>query len=176
MKKLIWHLLVLLIANKVQAQEYKFSANTNILNLAMKGPSVAMEYRVSSHWGIQCYASAGKTNFWNVYSYKTVIFDFKRQFATYFYTGPYIRFIDKTVYRPANNSSYFSYLLDPGRDFRGQGISIGQTVGIRTLSSKRFNLDTFAGAGYGRFINQQGSRNRLGFLDIRIGVMTGINF
>ncbi|MDB5013753.1 MAG: hypothetical protein JWQ25_1955 [Daejeonella sp.] len=84
MKKLIWCLLVLIIANKVQAQDHKFSVNTNLLNLALKDPSLSGEYKFSTNWSLQCYASAGKTIFWNAYSYKTVIIDFKYHLSAHF--------------------------------------------------------------------------------------------
>jgi len=47
---------------------------------------------------------------------------------------------------------------------------------MKTLSSKRFNLDAFVGVGYGEFVSQLGDKNEHGFFDIRVGVMTGINF
>jgi len=175
MKKLAYCLLVLLFANKIQAQENKFSINTNLLNLVAKGPSLSAEYRFSKKWIFQVYAASGTLNTFNSYRYNTLIFDFKYAFADNFYTSPYIRYIEKNIYREGivDNTGFFSF---PGRDFKGNGVSIGQTIGMKTLSSKRFNLDTFVGVGYGGFVSQLGDKNGPGFFDIRVGVMTGINF
>lgn len=175
MKKLICLLFVLLIVNIVQAQQHNYSINTNLLNLVAKGPSLSAEYRFSKKWSVQAYASKGKLSLLTDYKYSTLIVDFKYSFAENFYTSPYIRFIKKTIYSEGftDRNGLFSF---PGRDFKGNGVSIGQTIGFKTLSSERLNLDIFVGAGYGGFVTQQGDKNNPGFLDVRVGVLTGINF
>jgi hypothetical protein len=160
--------------NNVLAQQKHFSINTNLANLAAKGPSLSLEYKFTDKWSIQAYASKGDINFWNNYSYQTLILDVKRHLDKQLYTSSYIRLIEKSVYRPYVFNSVIS--LDNGRDFKGMGLSIGQTIGYEIFRKKTYNLDLFAGAGYGGFIKQAGDRNKIGFLDLRIGILTGVNF
>ncbi|TKB97780.1 DUF3575 domain-containing protein [Pedobacter cryophilus] len=176
MKNLIFLLLsVIILCNKTSfAQIKRFSINTNLANLAAKGPSLSLEYKFSKKWSIQAYASKGEINIGNNYSYKTAILDFKHKIDKQLYTSTYFRYIEKDVYRPYVFHPVIS--LDNGRDFQGKGISMGQTIGYEVFRNKIYNLDLFAGAGYGGFIKQSGDRNRIGFLDLRIGILTGFNF
>lgn len=159
---------------KLNAQERKFSVNTNLANLAAKGPSLALEYQFSKKWSVQGYLSSGEINIRNNYSYKTAIVDFKRKIDKQLYTSSYIRYIEKDVYRSSFGNNVL--IFDPGRDFKGSGISFGQSIGYKVFRNKFYNMDLFAGAGYGRFIEQSGDRNKLGFIDVRIGILTGLNF
>ncbi len=173
MKKLMFMILMFSITT-LFAQERKFSINTNIANFAAKGPSLSLEYQFSNKWSIQGYLSTGEINVVNNYTYKTAIIDFKRKIDKQLYTSTYIRYIEKDVYRPYVFNAVIS--LDRGRDFEGKGISLGQSIGYKVFRNKVYNLDLFAGAGYGGFIKQTGDRNKLGFLDVRIGILTGFNF
>ena len=173
MKKLITIILLYSISNSY-AQEKKFSINTNLANLAAKGPSVSLEYQLSNKWSIQGYLSKGEINVLNNYNYKTAIIDFKRKLDSQLYTSTYIRYIEKEIYRPSFGNNVFT--LDPGRDFKGKGISAGQILGYKYFPNKVYNLDLFAGIGYGGFIEQSGDKNKSGFLDLRIGILTGFKF
>ncbi len=174
MKKIVIILFISISVNKVFAQQKCFSLNTNLANLAAKGPSLSLEYQFSKKWSIQGYLSKGEINLGNNYSYKTAIIDFKQKIDKQLYTSSYIRYIEKDVYRPYVFHPIIS--IDNGRDFKGKGISVGQSIGYKVFKNKLYNLDLFAGAGYGGFIEQTGDRNKLGFIDVRIGILTGINF
>ncbi|MBC7653450.1 MAG: DUF3575 domain-containing protein [Oligoflexus sp.] len=172
MKKLL--ILLFIPFNLLFAQEKKFSINTNLANIAAKGPSIALEYRFSDKWSVQAYASKGEINIRNNYSYQTFIVDVKRHLDKQLYTSSYVRLIEKDVYRPSID--YGFVYSTKGKELKGIGLSIGQTIGYEVFKYKTYNLDLFAGAGYGGFIKQQSDTNKYGFLDLRIGVLTGINF
>jgi hypothetical protein len=175
MKRVLFICLLLIFSSQSIAQEYKFAVSSNILNLALKGPSLSISYAVSDKWSIQGYGATGKSTLFNNYQFKTGILDVRYHFWELAYVGPYLRYIEKSVQRDGfvNNTGFFS---SHGRDFQGRGLSSGVCLGLQLTKSNRFNLETFAGAGYGGFISQQGDRTESGFLDVRVGVLTGINF
>ena len=173
MKRVIL-IFLFLIGVKVSAQQKHFSLNTNLANLAANGPSLAIEYKFSPKWSVQAYASKGEINFQNNYSYQTVILDLKRHIDKQLYTSTYIRVIEKDVYRPSIDYS-FVYATH-GKNLKGVGLSIGQTIGYEVFRNQIYNLDLFVGAGYGGFVKQTGDRNKMGFIDLRIGILTGLNF
>lgn len=173
MKKLITIILFLSVCNSY-AQDKKFSINTNLANLAAKGPSLSLEYQLSNKWSIQGYISKGEINILNNYNYRTAIIDFKRNLDGRLYTSTYMRYIEKEIYRPSIGNNVL--IFDPGRDFKGNGVSAGQMLGYKYFPNKVYNIDVFAGIGYGGFIEQSGERNKSGFLDLRIGILTGFNF
>lgn len=175
MKKIILILFISITSGNMFAQQKHFSINTNLANIAAKGPSLALEYKFTNKWSVQAYASKGEINIYNYYSYKTLIIDVKHKIDKQLYTGSYLRFIEKNVLRYAETECNYPF-CDKGKTLKGQGLSIGQTIGYEVFRKKTYNLDLFAGAGYGRFIRQEGDKNRLGFLDVRIGVLTGLNF
>jgi hypothetical protein len=172
MKKLI--ILLLLPINALFAQEKHFSINTNLANLAAKGPSLAIEYVLNQKYSIQAYASYGEINIRNNYQFKTLIIDVKRKIDKQFYTSSYTRLIEKDVYRPSVDYSFV--YATKGKELQGLGLSFGQTIGYEVFKKKTYNLDLFAGVGYGLFIKQTGDKNNMGFIDLRIGILTGINF
>lgn len=166
--------MLFLVTGKMYAQERSFSVSTNVLNLVAKGPSLAVNYDLSSLWSIQVYGSTG--SFSGIgYSYKTGIVDVKYHLGKSLYVGPYLRYIEKTIYRPGSvdRTGFFS---TPGRDFQGTGLSSGVSFGFDIINNKRFNIESFIGTGYGRFITQTGDKTGSGFLDARVGVLTGVRF
>ena len=172
MKKLI--VLLLFSVNLLFAQEKRFSINTNLANYAAGGPSFAIEYVLNKTYSIQAYASSGEINIRNNYQYRTLIIDVKRKIDTQLYTSSYARLIEKDVYRPSVDYSFV--YATKGKELQGLGLSFGQTIGYEVFKKKTYNLDLFAGAGYGVFLKQTGDKNNMGFLDLRIGILTGINF
>ncbi len=167
-------IMLFVASSMLYAQERKFSINTNVLNLVARGPSLSLNYDMSTFWSIQLYGSAGSFNGIG-YSYKTGIIDFKYHLSENMYVGPYLRYIEKTIYRPGfvDRTGFFS---TPGRDFQGKGLSPGANFGFNIINEKRFNLESFIGIGYGKFISQRGDKAGSGFMDARIGVLTGVKF
>ena len=167
-------LIFLFVADNIHSQVRKVSINTNILNLVASGPSLAVNYDMSINWSIQLYGSTGRFNGIG-YSFKTGIIDFKYHLAKNMYVGPYLRYIEKTIYRPGYVDRT-GFVSAPGRDFQGRGISPGGSFGFKIVNSKRLNIESFVGVGYGKFISQRGDKTGSGFLDARIGILTGVKF
>lgn len=161
-------------ASNIHSQERKVSINTNILNLVASGPSLAVNYDMSINWSIQLYGSTGRFNGIG-YTFKTGVIDFKYRLSKNMYVGPYLRYIEKKIYRPGyvDATGFFS---TPGRDFQGRGISPGASFGFNIVDNKRLNIEAFVGGGYGKFISQRGDKTGSGFLDARIGILTGVRF
>ena len=173
MKRVIFICLLLIVSGESIAQKYKFAVSSNVLNLVLQGPSLSVSYAVSDRWSVQGYGATGKSTFFNNYKFKTGILDVRYHFWKLAYAGPYLRYIEKSVH---SEGLVYGFIGWPGRDFNGKGLSSGISLGLQLTKSNWFNLETFAGAGYGGFISQQGDRNNSGFLDVRIGVLTGVNF
>ena len=86
--------------------------------------------------------------------------------------------IEKEVKREGyvDNTGFFSI---NSRDFQGKGLSSGLLLGIIVMDTPRFKLETFAGAGYGKFLSQKDSFNnedQNGFVDGRAGLLAGLKF
>ncbi len=174
MNKLLTFLLFTLSMGYAIAQEKKFSVNTNLLNLAAQGPSLSLEYKLFPKWSIQAYASKGEINALDYYKYATIILDFKFKINESLYLSPYVRYIEKDIYNPGESGvSYFDIFQ---RDFKGKGISIGQAITYKIILNKTFNLESFVGGGYGTFLKKEGDKPGNNFIDLRIGLLTGINF
>jgi hypothetical protein len=167
--------IVLLITSFVSsAQDKKFAVSTNILNLAVLGPSIAFTYNADPRIGYQVYASQGGSEAY-VYKFKTAIVEARYTFWDYLYIGPYLRYIEKRVQQEGSSFSYIQFT--PARNFYGKGISAGITLGFKSIDTKNVNLEAFGGLGYGKFIEQidydYPSDHRYGFPDARVGVLVG---
>ncbi|MEJ6980659.1 DUF3575 domain-containing protein [Pedobacter sp. P351] len=174
-------LIGLFFAYSAYPQDKKFTISTNLLNLAVAGPSLALNYKQNSRLSFQLYGSAGDFRylpFNQTYSFKTGILDLKYTVFEFLYVGTYLRYIEKQVKREGyvDNTGFVSI---SSRDFQGKGLSSGLLLGVTMVESRFFNLETFAGAGYGRFISQKDISNnekQNGFVDGRIGLLAGFKF
>ncbi len=164
------------------SQNKKFSISTNLLNLVVSGPSLSLSYLYTPALSLQVYGSTG--NFLNSqHRFKTAIFDvkysvFKGGLLKEFYTGPYLRYIDKKIKREGyiDNSGFVS---TRSRDFHGKGISSGLLLGFQMQNTRLVNLEIFGGAGYGKYIYEKdysGIEKQKGFIDGRVGILLGLKF
>ncbi|MBC7912622.1 MAG: DUF3575 domain-containing protein [Pyrinomonadaceae bacterium] len=169
--------LLSLFQSPVFSQNSKFAISTNLLNLAAKGPSVALSYKATPHLSYQIYVSQGRLT--ENYNFKTALIEMKYAFWDFMYVGPYLRYIEKRVQREGitDNTGLFS---TPDRNFYGQGISSGLTLGIKPIESDKLMVECFAGLGYGRFVKQIDYDNpkdrRSAFPDARVGLLVGFKW
>lgn len=174
-------LIFLLFAYSAYAQDKRITISTNLLNLAVAGPSLAINYKQSPRLNFQLYGSTGDFRylpFNQTYSFKTGILDLKYTVFDILYVGTYLRYIEKEVKREGyvDNTGFVSI---SSRDFQGKGLSSGVLLGITMLDTRLFKLETFAGAGYGKFLSQKDTFNnedQNGFVDGRVGLLAGLKF
>jgi len=169
------------LASSAYSQEKKITVSTNLLNLTVAGPSLAINYKQSERLSFQLYGSTGDFNylpFNQNYKFKTGIIDLKYSVFEILYVGTYLRYIEKEVKREGyvDHTGFFSI---NSRDFQGKGLSSGLLLGIIMMDTRHFKLETFAGAGYGKFLSQKDSFNnedQNGFVDGRVGLLAGLKF
>ena len=181
MKTTITFLISLCITYSAYSQERKLTVSTNLLNLTVAGPSLAVNYKQNERLSFQLYGSTGNFKylpFEQNYKFKTGIIDLKYSLFEILYVGTYLRYIEKEVKREGyvDNTGFFSI---NSRDFQGKGLSSGLLLVIIMMDTPRFKLETFAGAGYGKFLSQKDSFNnedQNGFVDGRAGLLAGLKF
>ncbi len=180
-------LLAVLIGLSLSAfsQNKKFSISTNLLNLAVSGPSLSLSYLYSPKLSFQVYASTGSFDKYLVntqYRFKTAIFDVKHLVVQGvfkgLYAGPYVRYIEKEI-RKEGYVDKTGFVSISSRDFHGKGISSGLSLGFQIQNTRLVNLEMFGGAGYGKYISQRdysGDEKQNGFIDGRVGILVGLKF
>jgi hypothetical protein len=162
-------------------QEKKVTVSTNLLNLAVAGPSLAVNYKQNARLSFQLYGSTGDFRylpFDQTYKFKTGIIDLKYSVFEILYVGTYLRYIEKEVKREGY-IDHTGLISINSRDFQGKGLSSGLLLGIIMMETRRFKLETFAGAGYGKFLSQKDNFNnedQAGFVDGRAGLLAGLKF
>lgn len=183
---IIFLLVVVGLSHSAFSRNKRFSLNTNLLNLAISGPSLSLSYLYTPKLTFQVYGSSGSFDKYllttSQYRFKTAIFDVKYSIVQGFfeglYAGPYLRYIDKKIKREGyvHNTGFVSI---SSRDFHGEGISTGLSLGFQIQDTRFINLEMFGGAGYGKFFSQRdysGHEKQKGFLDGRVGILVGLKF
>lgn len=180
-KNIVLFLTSLCLTYSAYPQEKKVTISTNLLNLAVAGPSLAINYKQNARLSFQLYGSTGDFRylpFDQTYKFRTGILDLKYSVFQIMYIGTYLRYIEKEVKREGyvDNTGFISI---SSRDFQGKGLSSGLLLGIIMMETRRFKLETFAGAGYGKFLSEKDNFNnedRVDFVDGRVGLLAGLKF
>jgi hypothetical protein len=173
----------LFTAATVSGQAQRFAISTNLFNIILSGPSLAVSYHKSQRLSFQLYGAYGRFGYFSDedprYEFKTGILDLRYTVIKHVYLASYLRYIDKFVRRDGyvDRTGFFSV---SERDFHGKGISGGLLFGLNLADlSKRVNLEAFAGGGVGKFISQRDYANNEPtdlFLDARLGLLLGLKF
>lgn len=124
---------------------------TNIFNLLMRGPSIALDIAVGKTVSIMPSAAYGKFNWGNfggLHKYKSFEAEVRKHEKNTYY-GVYIKHTTKTVNSEKAAIVYIPISYD--RNFKGNGIAFGASTGIEAPLWKRFNIDFNVQLGYGRF-------------------------
>lgn len=179
MKTNILITILVCLSISVFSQNKRFSVSTNLLNLAVSGPSASLSYQYTPKLAFQVYGSSGNFNKYlhnSQYQFKTAILDVKYFLFEELYVGPYIRYIDKKVQRDGyvDRTGFISI---SARDFHGKGISSGLLLGFQMADSRYLNFEVFGGAGYGKYIFERdysGKEKQQGFIDGRVGMLVGL--
>ncbi len=132
-RRLFFILIMMFFVLRTNAQVKRIAISTNLANLAVRGPSLAISYQASPRLGFQVYGSTGNFNhlrtFSADYKFKTAILDVKYTFFDTFYIGPYVRYIEKRVKREGYTPSTGFFGVH-SRDFYGKGLSSGLLAGV----------------------------------------------
>jgi hypothetical protein len=181
MKANLLFAVLVLFTSSLFSQNKRFSINTNLLNLAVSGPSASLSFQYTPKLALQVYGSYGNFNRYlpsSDYQFKTGIIDVKYSALKWLYVGPYLRYIDKRVQREGfvDNTGFFSI---SERDFHGKGISSGLLLGLQIPDTRFVNVEVFGGGGVGTYVWQRdySRREKQGaFLDARLGILVGLKF
>lgn len=181
MKAKVLFAVLVLVSSSLLSQDKRFSINTNLLNLAVSGPSASLGFQYSPKLALQIYGSYGNFNRYlpsSNYQFKTAIIDVKYSAVKWLYLGSYLRYIDKRVQREGfvDNTGFFSI---SDRDFHGKGISSGLLLGLQIPETRFVNVEIFGGGGVGTYVWQidySGGQKQSAFLDARVGILVGLKF
>lgn len=150
---------------------------TNVINLFMKGPSLAVDIPVGKSLSIMPSAQFGQFNWGDIgglHKYKSIEAELKKHKRdTYF--GAYIKHVTKEVYSEKKDFIFIPVSYD--RSFKGNGFAIGATGGIEIPVIKRFYADFNFQLGGGMFYKMNDKFNynlpNTNFLDYRIACWVG---
>ncbi|WP_207532950.1 DUF3575 domain-containing protein [Desertivirga arenae] len=169
------------LTSSLFSQNKRFSLSTNLLNLAVSGPSASLSYQYTPKLAFQVYGSTGNFNKYlpsSDYQFKTAILDVKYSPLDRLYVGPYLRYIDKRVQREGY-VDHTGFISVSERDFHGKGISSGLLLGFKIPDTRFVNVEIFGGGGIGTFVRQRdysGQEKQSAFLDGRVGILAGLKF
>lgn len=185
MRKIVCLILVIILCNSVHSQiqhKLKYEVKTNLFNLAAIGPSIGLEYQLKNNNTVMFSFASGKIDygdFGGLSRYKTTTVEY-RKFSPdkIFFVGPYLKNIRKQVYQ---RESYISGTIPIGqdRDFLGNGLSAGATLGSKLSIFYRFSIELNAQVGYGMYYNMSDKFNNIPsgrYLDARIALWLGYQF
>lgn len=186
MKKTFCTIVLLLVFTSVFSQKKynsRFEIKTNLLNILATGPSVALEYRLNKNWSTMLSLASGKIDYrdFGVTNYKTSTFEF-RKYALHqtLFIGPYLKDIRKQVYREEIvSSASIPVLLAGNRDFLGNGLSGGVTMGLKLPLSHNLALEFNSQIGIGHYYQMNDNFGNLPsgtYLDARLGLWLGFRF
>lgn len=124
---------------------------TNIVNLIMRGPSVALDIPFSRTISLMPSVQSGKFNWGDMgglHTYKSLEAEVKKHVRDTYY-GVYIKHTTKTVNSKEKNIVFFPISND--RNFKGNAVCVGATAGIEIPVIKRFYIDFNFQLGGGAF-------------------------
>lgn len=150
---------------------------TNVINLFMRGPSVAYDFPIGGNMSIMPSAQFGKFNWGNfggLHKYKSLEAELKtHKRDTYF--GAYLKHITKEVYSEEKSIVFIPISYD--RNFKGNALAIGATAGIEIPVVKRFYIDFNCQLGGGIFYKMTDkyyyNLPNANFVDCRIACWAG---
>lgn len=150
---------------------------TNIFNLFMCGPSIALDIPVSKNISIRPSVQSGKFNWGNfggLHKYKSFEAEIKKHSRdTYF--GGYIKHVTKEVNSKENDIVFIPVSYD--RNFKGNAIAFGAVAGFEIPVVKRFYIDFNFQLGGGIFYKMTDKLSynlpNDNFLDYRIACWIG---
>lgn len=155
----------------------RFMVETNIFNLFLRGPSIALDIPVGKNTSVMASAQAGKFNWGDIgglHKYTSFEAEIKKH-KDYFYYGGYIKHVTKTVYSKEKNFIYIPISSD--RNFKGNALAAGASTGFNARAGKRFNIDFNFQLGLGRFYKMKEeflyNLPRAGFIDYRLACWIG---
>lgn len=172
-----------------------FAITTNLLNLPLKGPSLNIEKSIGKRGSINFYFSKGKFGekiFLNYdsYHFQTLLLEYRlyesgtfsrNQKLEGFYIGFYAKHMNRELYRIAlNDGGRYGLFATTNRDFKGQSLGSGFSLGGQKVFSKKIMIGVFSGIGAAGYIKEFDADN-IGrkvnwHPDLRFGLQVGIKF
>ena len=172
-------LLMFTLGNAQQNDKHRFEIKTNLANIVALGPSAAVEFRMQNNWSSMFSIASGHIDygdFGGVTRYKTLTFE-SRKYASdnHFFIGPYIKAIEKRITR---EQTIIGGIIPIGqdRDFIGNGLSAGASLGMKFSVSPKLNLELNDQIGFGHYYSMKDKNNNLpsgNYLDARIALWIG---